>query len=329
MSFARTMSYIAVAATCSLSACTDDTRSPLDPVVSADWEEWNPRPPAFNQGCNGNNASQLMAFRATFRQPPLQRVLVYGSPVQRPYRGYGDSEMYGGVTQTFTYDRDMLDQCSFGTDKTFEVGGEVADDTLDVPIEAPDGIDQELWNSIPPRVKKQLREAAWYLADHWIPNDIPEVGNVIREVRRGMIFAVLARNYRTSVDQTPDRRRETLLWHEANHRNGRQLNSNELRRVDALLLGCATSMQFRTLNSWLPQTAEEYASRVTAGWAADQTQNGADRYLESQLAALGAIGAQMGREGTSCAQAARYHFQNRPTDLYDPVQPGNPDAFLF
>jgi hypothetical protein len=331
MSFARTMSHVALATTLGLAACTDAAKDTLAPEVSADYDEngnWIPRPPVFNQGCNGNNSMQLSARPATFRQPQLERVIVYGAPVQRPYRGYGDSEMYAGITQTFTYNRDMLDQCSFGTQNTFQVGGPVEDDTLDAPEVAPEGVDQEVWNSLPPRVRKQLFEAASYLADHYITNDIPEIGSVARGIRTGLIFSALARGFNDSQAQLGDRRRETVMWHETRGTN-RQLNERELQRIDALLLGCATSTRFRGLRSWLPSTAEEYAARVAAAWAADQTQYGADRYLETQLALLGAIGAQMGREGTSCAQAARYHFENRTKDLYDPTQPGNPNENLF
>lgn len=326
MSFTRTMRIIVVAVPVGLAACTSDSVSPVASEASADWQ---PRPPVFNAGCQGSNAFQLRARRVTFRQPQLQRVLVYGAPMQRPYRGYGDSEMYGGVTQTFTYDRDMLDQCSFGTGQTFQVAGAVTDDTLDVPDTAPDGIAQDLWDAITPRVRKQLREAAWYLADHWVPNDLPGVGSVIRETRRGMIFSALAKGYVNSLQRTPDRRSETLAWHSTSWRNGARLSTPESLRLDALIIGCSTVLQFRELRSWLPSQAEEWASRLAAAWAADRTQGFADRYLESQLARLGAIGAQMGREGTTCGQAARYHFENRPTDLYDPAQPGSPDAFQF
>ncbi len=324
MSFARTMSYIAVATTLALAACTDETTSPVNQAVSADVDDWNPRPPVFNQGCNGNNASQLRARRVTFRQPPLQRVIVYGSPVQRPYRGYGDSETYGGVTQTFTYDRDMLDQCSFGTDKTFEVGGIVEDDTLEVSDVAPEGVDQEVWNSVTPRVRKQLFEAAKYLAAHYITNDIPEIGQIAEGLRAGAIFAVLAREYNESLASLPDGRTATLFWHHGRPDDGRRVDAKETQRIDALLIGCSASARFRDLESWLPAQAEEWASRLSAAWAADQTQH-ADRYLEPQLTRLGAIGAQLGRRGYSCAQAAQHHFSSRPNDLYevDPSGGGN------
>jgi hypothetical protein len=326
MFYARAMSCFALAASIGLAACTDDPTSPVRESVAADYEG---RPPIFNRGCNGDNASQLSTTPPTVRQPQLERVIVYGSPVQRPYRGFGDLESYGGVTQTFIYDRNMLDQCSFGTDNTFEVGGAVEDDTLDVPIEAPDGIEQEVWDALTPRVKKQLREAAWYLADHWVPNDIPGLGLITKEARRGLIFAVLARGYMTALERSADRRRETTLWHESSWRRGQPFTYSETLRLDALVLGCSTIIQFRELRSWNVEQAEEYASRVVAAWGADRTQNGANRYLETQLSNLGAIGAQMGRNGDTCAQAARYHFSNRPTDLYDPVQPGGRDEFLF
>jgi len=320
------MSCIALVTTLGIAACTDASTAPKRGDVAADYTE---RPPIFNSGCNGNNASQLRAFRATFRQPQLQRVIVYGSPVQRPYRGYGDLDSYGGVTNTYVYDRDMLDECSFGTERTFAVVGPVADDTLDVPAEAPEGISQEIWDALTPRVKKQLREAAWYLADHWVPNDIPGIGLITLSARRALIFEALAQGYQRSQGRTPDRRRETVMWHEASFRRGTALNGNESLRIDAILIGCSAALQFRELNSWLPSQAEAYASRVTAAWAADRTQGYANRYLESQLSHLGAIGAALGREGTTCGQAARYHFENRPSDLYDPTQPGSPDEFLF
>jgi hypothetical protein len=329
MNFSRIMHSLAAATTLGFAACTDAPTSVLPEPVSADYEG---RPPIFNTGCSGNNAFQLRAtrvLRATFRQPQLQRVVVYGNPLPRLYRGYGDSESYGGVTATYVYDRDQLDQCSFGAERTFAVDGAVGDDTLDVPAIAPDGIPQDLWDAMTPRVKKQLREAAWYLADHYIPNDIPGVGNVIRETRRGLIFAALARGYQASLDRTPDRRQETLAWVAMPMQGSRALTSSESLRLDALIIGCSTALQFRELNSWLPSQAEEWASRLAASWGADRTQGSADRYLETQLAHLGAIGAQMGREGTSCGQAARYHFENRPNDLFDPKQPGSPDAFFF
>jgi hypothetical protein len=329
MNLSRIMHSLAAATTLGFAACTDAPTSVLPEPVSADYEG---RPPIFNTGCSGNNAFQLRAtrvLRATFRQPQLQRVVVYGNPLPRLYRGYGDSESYGGVTATYVYDRDQLDQCSFGAERTFAVDGAVGDDTLDVPAIAPDGIPQDLWDAMTPRVKKQLREAAWYLADHYIPNDIPGVGNVIRETRRGLIFAALARGYQASLDRTPDRRQEALMWHQSTWRGNTALTSSESMRLDALILGCSTALQFRELRSWLPSQAEEWASRMAAAWAADRTQGHADRYLETQLSNLGALGAHMGREGISCGQAARYHFENRPNDLYDPKQPGSPDAFFF
>ena len=103
-------------------------------------------------------------------------------------------------------------------------------------------------------------------------------------------------------------------------------------RVDALLMGCSTIQSFRELQSWNAQQAEDWASRVVAAWASDETQDAALRFLEPQLSRLGAIGAQIGRDGTSCAQGARYHFENRTRDLYDPSQDGSGggyNPFLF
>ena len=254
--------------------------------------------------------------------PPqhLQQVIVYGTPVQRPYRGYGDPGSYGGITTTYTYDRDILDQCAFGAGTSFVPVGEVREDTLDVPIDPPDGIPEDVWRSIPPRVKKQLREAANYLADHWIPNDLPILGSEIREIRRGMIFAALAKGYFTSLDATPDRRRETIAFYNDRRQTDRGLTNNETLRLDAFLLGCSTAAQFRNLDSWNASTAEDWASRVVAGWAGDQTEDYALRYLEPQLSYLGALGAANGRIGNSCGQAAHEHFLSRPADLTDAPQ---------
>ena len=327
MSYTRITSAFALAMVMSLPACTDDRSSRLAGPVSPDWEY---RPPVFNSGCNGNNASQLRVSSMGDTPQRLQQVIVYGTPVQRPYRGYGAPEMYGAVTQTFIYDRDMLDQCSFGTDNTFNVVGPVADDTLDAPTAAPDGISQDDWNSLPPRVRKQLREAAWYLAEHWVPNDLPEVGGLIKEARRALIFRVLVNGYNRAMDLRADRRRETEMFAYNHDNRFRALTGSESMRADALIIGCLIAQSFRERVSWNGQQAEEWASRVTAGWASDATQAFTLRYLEPQLSRLAAIGAQLGREGDSCGSAARFHFESRPTELFDVPQGGGGDnPFLF
>jgi hypothetical protein len=334
MSHSRIWSALTLGLVSTLIACSEDP-SRIAGSANADYEG---RPPSFNSGCNGVNGSELRG-RTPLRPdvasmgdvpPRLEQVIVYGSPIQRPYRGFGSLDSYGGTTQTYIYDRGILDQCSFGTGNTFEVVGPVEDDTLDVPIEAPEGIPQDLWNSLPPRVKKQLREAAWYLADHWIPNDMPELGGLIKEARRAFFFQALANGYNRAQELRADRRRETEMYAYYHDSRYRALSSTELMRADALILGCLTAMSFREHSSWSGQQAEDWASRVIAGWASDATQSYTLRYLEPQLSRLAALGAQFGREGDSCGAVARYHFENRPSELFDPPPGGggdNPNLF--
>ena len=335
MSHARNGASMTLATIIALSGCAKDVTAPTNSINDP-----------FGSGCNGNGFQlrtaaplgrigsragdvSLSVMPPTGTPQQLQQVIVYGAPVQRPYRGYGDITSYGGVTTTFTYDRNMLDECSFGDGRTGVPVGEVADDTLDVPIEAPDGISQEDWDRVTPRVKRQLREAAWYLAEFWVPNDIPGIGLLTREARRGLIYAALAKGFNLSQELAPDRRRATIEF-VARSRNGdRSMSSSESLRLDAFLLGCATAGQFRNLNSWNADQAENWASRVIAGWAADQTQSGDMRYLEPRLSMLGALGAAAGREGTACSQAAENHFMQVRNDLFDAPQGGGRDDTQF
>ena len=335
MSHARSGASMTLATIIALSGCAKDVTAPTNSINDP-----------FGSGCNGNGF-QLRTVAPTGRigsrtgevslsvMPPtgtpqqLQQVIVYGTPVQRPYRGYGDITSYGGVTTTFTYDRNLLDECSFGDGRTGVPVGEVADDTLDVPIEAPDGISQEDWDRVTPRVKRQLREAAWYLAEFWVPNDIPGIGLLTREARRGLIYAALAKGFNQSQEQAPDRRRATVDFEAQNRRSTRGLSQTETLRLDAFLLGCSTASQFRNLNSWNADQAESWASRVVSGWAADQTEPGNLRYLEPRLSLLGALGAAAGREGSSCSQAAVNHFQQVTNDLYDPSQGSGDNGTQF
>ena len=326
MSHARIWSAITMVMATTLIGCGEDPANRIAGSAAADYKG---RAPMLDGGCNGVDGSQLKISSMGDLPQRLEQVVVYGNPVSRSNRGYGDLSSYGAVTNVFIYDRDALDQCSFGAENTFSMIGPVADDTLDAPIEAPDGIPQDIWNELTPRVKKQLREAAWYLAEHWIPNDLPGIGDVIRETRRGMIFAALAKGYFAAQDQRVDRRRATEMFERSNRGNARGLSENELLRVDALTLGCMTVQSFRALRSWNAQQAEEWASRVTSAWASDATQDYTRRYLEPQLARLAAIGAQMGREGDTCSEAARYHFENRTSELYDPSQGDGGNPFLF
>ncbi|MBC7841831.1 MAG: hypothetical protein H7099_05950 [Gemmatimonadaceae bacterium] len=341
MSHTRIRVAAAMILATSVVACGDDSTSRIAGATSPDYEG---RPPVFNAGCNGVNGSQLRVLSSggstqlapggivAFGERPqrLEQVIVYGNPIERPRGGYGAPGTYGGTTQTFIYDRNALDQCSFGTDNTFSLVGPVADDTLDVPIIAPDSIPQELWNSLPPAVKKQLREAAWYLADHFIPNDMPMWGPLVRDYRRAFYFQKLAEGYDRAMDLRLDRRRETAAFAYTYNSRYRDLSREETLRADALIIGCLTATSFRTQLGWLGQEAEDYASRVTAGWASEATKDYALRYLEPQLSMLGAIGADFGREGHSCGSAARYHFEKRPNDLFDPSQGGGGgNPFLF
>jgi hypothetical protein len=332
MSHARGWASMTLATILTLSGCATDATAPPKPDYDYD-------PTCFGNGTNVRAAAPLGAIsRGTGDlslsvRPPgtphqLEQVIVYGSPVQRPYRGYGDITTYGGTTTTYTYNRDELDQCSFGDGRTGIPVGAVVDDTLDVPIEAPDGIPEDIWTELTPRVKRQLLEAAYYLADYFLLNDFPEIGVFSREARRGWIFAVLVKGFRQSQETAPDRRRATLeLVLES--RQSRNLSFSELLRLDAFLLGCSTAAQFRNLNSWTAEQAESWASRVVAGWAADQTENGAIRYLEPHLSMLGALGAAAGREGNSCAQTAEHHFRQVRSDLFDPGSVGGGSGTEF
>lgn len=298
------------------------------------------RSSSFVSGCNGFDGSQLRASvpglgdmtvrSSSFGRPPqLERVVVYGTPVQRPSRGYGDLSTYGGMTNVFIYDRNILDQCTFGDGLPYTVVGPVADDTMDVISEPPEGVTQELWNSIPPRVRKQLRVAAWYLADHWIPNDIPGIGLLTLQARRGLIFQALANRFQEAESNAPDRRRETIMFMLPQRPSQFQLSDQELLRVDAFLIGCSMAQTFRGMESWTAGQAEEYAARVAAGWASDKTQSAGKYWMEPQLSRLGALGATLGREGNSCGQAARYHFENASRDLFDPSSGGGNDSNLL
>ena len=335
MSHARNGASMTLATIIALSGCAKDVTAPTNSINDP-----------FGSGCNGNGFQlrtaaplgrigsrggdvSLSVMPPTGTPHQLQQVIVYGAPVQRPYRGYGDITSYGGVTTTFTYDRNMLDECSFGDGRTFVPVGEVPGDTLDVPIEAPDGISQEDWDRVTPRVKRQLREAAWYLAEFWVPNDIPGIGLLTRELRRGLIYAALAKGFNQSQEQAPDRRRATIDFVARSRSGDRYMSSSESLRLDAFLLGCSTASQFRNLNSWNPDQAESWASRVIAGWAADQTDSGNLRYLEPRLSMLGALGAAAGREGTSCSQAAENHFMQVRNDLFDAPQGGGRDDTQF
>lgn len=341
MSHTRIQVAAAMVLATTLIACTDDPTTRLTGSASADY---GAPLSALSAGCNGVNDAQFRAKipggtapvapdgLASFGDVPqrLQQVIVYGNPIQRPYRGYGALESYGGATQTYVYDREMLDECSFGTGHTFSVVGAVEDDTLEVSDIPPDSISEQVWRSIPPRVRKQLREAAWYLAEHFIPNEMPELGNLIREARRALIFQALANAYHRAQDLRVDRRAATEAFAFSHDNRFRGMSVDETLRADALIIGCLTATGFRENLNWTGQQAAEWASRVTAGWASDATQDYRLRYLEPQLSMLGAIGAQFGREGDSCGSVARYHFENRPNDLFDPSQGGggaNPFQF--
>jgi len=316
---------LALGTACALIGCSEQPAE----QIAGNVDEWTWRPPVFNSGCNGINGSQLRGSLDGLRgqterasafggSPRLERVVVYGTPVQRPYRGFGDQATYGGVTNVFIYDRNILEQCTFGDGLPYTVVGPEADDTLDVISEPPEGVEQALWESISPRVRKQLRVAAWYLADHWIPNDMPGIGMVTLQVRRGLIFQALANGYRHAQAVAPDRRRETEMFIHMRRGDNYRITESELLRMDAFLIGCSTSQSFRAMSSWTAGQAQDYASRVAAGWASDKTQSAGKYWMEPQLSRLGALGAQLGREGYSCGQAARYHFENTSRDLYDP-----------
>ena len=329
MSHARGWASMTLATIIVLTGCAKDVTAPA--TTDIDYP--------FESGCNGSGI-QLRTVAPLGRvgsltgevslsvMPPgvpqqLQQVVVYGAPVQRAERGgYGSAGSYGDVTTVFTYDRSILDECYLGQGRSAVAVGEVSDDTLGVPIEAPDGISQEDWDRVTPRVKRQLREAAYYLADYWVPNDIPGIGLVTREARRALIYAALAKGFNLSQEQAPDRRQATLNFVAQRRGGSRDLSNSESLRLDAFLLGCATAGQFRQLNSWNADQAETWASRVVAGWAGDQTQSGDMRYLEPRLSLLGALGAAAGREGTSCAQAAENHFSQVSNDLFDASQGG-------
>ena len=327
MSHAQGWASMTLAAIITLGGCATDATAPATPNYGG-----------YDPTCFGNGTNVRVAVPAgaigrgnsglsLSTMPPgtthqLEQVIVYGSPVQRPYRGYGDITTYGGITTTYTYNRDELDPCAFGDGRTGVPVGAVVDDTLDAPIEKPEDFSDDEWNAIPPRVKRQLREAAWYLAEYWVPNDIPGIGLLSREVRRGLIFKALLNRFNESEAQTPDRRRATLSLVATTYGNSSLLSRHETLRLDAFLLGCATASQFRSLDSWNPEQAENWASRVVAAWAADQTEGGDMRYLEPRMSLLGALGAAAGREGSSCAQAAENHFRQVPNDLYDASRGG-------
>lgn len=328
----RSRIAMALALTTALVGCSDDPASRIAGTVNADVRDVQR---AFNPAC-GFDGRQLNAPSTGGDQSPgasglasaygvpqrLQEVVVYGTPVQRQNRGYGALESYGGITRAFTYDRYALNDCSYPTGNTFTVIGPVEDDTLDVPEAAPDGIPEQVWASLPPAVKKQLREAAWYLADHYIPNDAPALGELLKEGRRAFFFKVLADGYTRARELTPDRRRETEMFEAYSRGGGTGLNRHETLRADALIMGCMTVQSFRELRSFTGEQAETWATRVVTAWAAEATRDYALRFIEPQLSRLAGIGAQMGRYGDSCGSAARYHFEHRPTELYDPSPNG-------
>ena len=322
MSHARGLASMTLAAIITLGGCATDATAPATPNYGG-----------YDPTCFGNGTNVRVAVPAgaigrgnsglsLSTMPPgtthqLEQVIVYGSPVQRPYRGYGDITTYGGITTTYTYNRDELDLCSFGDGRTGVPVGVVQDDTLDVPIDPPEGISPDDWARVPPRVKRQLLEAASQLADQFLLNDIPEVGVFSRETRKAYFYAVLSKAYERSEAQLPDRRTGAVDLIRSSRPSDYVISPAEYLRMDAFLLGCATAALFSQFTSWNGSQAVDWASRVTSAWAAERTNYGAYSYLEPQLGMLGALGATAGREGSSCGPTAVNHFRQKPNDLFD------------
>ena len=167
--------------------------------------------------CNGGYG-QLSAppgGTASLTTPPpgtqpqqLGTVVVYGNPVQRPYRGYGDISSYGGITTVYTYDRNVLNECSFGTDRSYQDLGPAEPEPSPTPIDMRSGVDTLLWSQL----TESERRALDGIAEMFTPPNLADAFPLARDFRVGSTFNKGAALYyqgangcrsRTTADQTP------------------------------------------------------------------------------------------------------------------------------
>jgi hypothetical protein len=129
-----------------LTACAPDRQSITSPNLEVEVASLNECDGGWGQLSAGLGDLKPLTTPPPGSEPhQLGTVVVYGSPVQRPNRGYGGAGTYGGVTTVYTYDRDLLAECSFGTDRTFEDLGPVEPPPSPLPIDMRPGIDTVLW----------------------------------------------------------------------------------------------------------------------------------------------------------------------------------------
>lgn len=303
----------------SAAGCADGTLSPTGPTgVSADILSLPFGPPQTSNNCNGG-WGQLSArpFSVPDRIPQLERVVVYGSPVQRPYRGYGDHSTYGGVTNVYTYDRNVLNECSFGTDRTFEVQGPVEPEASAEPLPLRAGVDTALWNQLTEAERVSLDK----LADLLTPMSFADV--VMRSFRVAQTFNKVAEVYTRARSAAPLERLPTQMVKRFRSVDG-ELNEMQRLRVDAFTTGCNLIAGYARLDpTWPIGELADHARRTMAAWAARQANVMGDRRISNELANLASLGVEVGQQYDECGRAAGNHFEQRFQDL---IPPGTGDG---
>jgi hypothetical protein len=288
--------------------CTHDT--PTGIAVNADVASLPFVTPQGATSCNGGYG-QLSArpFSVPDRIPQLERVVVYGSPVQRPYRGYGDISTYGGVTNVYTYDRDVLDECSFGTDRTFEVVGPVDPPVGPDSLPMREGVDTALWRQLTDAERRSLDK----LAELLTPSSLADL--VMRGFRVARTFNKLADLYIKAQTDAPFERLPTQLL-KGSRTNDSNLELDQRLRLDAFTIGCNLMGSYgHEWSDWPGNELADHARQTMSAWAARQGSLWGDRQLANQLALLGSFGVDVGGSNIDCGSAARNHFEQRFRDL--------------
>lgn len=294
------------------SACASERDSLTAPSVALDAVSLNECNGGWGQLSAGAGAISSLTTPPP-NSPPQQlgTVVVYGSPVQRPYRGFGEHSTYGGVTTVYTYDRNVLDECAFGTDRSFEDLGPREPEPSPTPIDMRAGIDTVLWSQL----SESERRAVDRIADQFTPPSLVDASSVVRDFRVANTFNKVAALYLKARQDAAYERLPTEMLR-LNRTGDATLSAREQLRLDAFTIGCNVLNGFyRFSPSWPIDELVDGAKRTMAAWAARQAAFMADARFSNELANLAALGVDVGVQFDECGTAAANHFEQRFRDL--------------
>jgi hypothetical protein len=217
----------------------------------------------------------------------------------------------------------VLDECSFGTDRTFEVVGPVDPPVGPDSLPMREGVDTALWRQLTEAERRSLDK----LADLLTPMSLADL--VARGFRVARTFNKLADLYIKAQTDAPFERLPTQLL-KGSRTNDSDLTLLQRLRVDAFTIGCNLMSSYdRQWSDWPDNELADHARRTMAAWASRYGSLWGNRQLSNELSMLGSSGVDVGGIATDCGSAARNHFEQRFQDLIPPGSDGGNQGNQF